>query len=78
MCVLLHSVNRLIHTVFFPLEDVDLKKRVDESSHIQRIYRHYFDLTIVNDNLEATFKTLESALEELYSEPQWVPVNWVY
>ncbi|XP_047015073.1 MAGUK p55 subfamily member 6b isoform X3 [Ictalurus punctatus] len=59
-------------------EDVDLKKRVDESARIQRTYRHYFDLTIVNDNLDTAFETLKAALDKLYSEPQWVPVNWVY
>lgn len=57
---------------------MDLKKRVDESARIQRTYRHYFDLTIVNDNLDTAFETLKAALDKLYSEPQWVPVNWVY
>ncbi|XP_060760995.1 MAGUK p55 subfamily member 6b isoform X2 [Neoarius graeffei] len=60
------------------LTDVDLKKRVDESARIKRTYGHYFDLTIVNDNLDAAFETLQAALDKLYSEPQWVPVGWVY
>uniref|UniRef100_A0AAR2KVJ5 Membrane palmitoylated protein 2 n=1 Tax=Pygocentrus nattereri TaxID=42514 RepID=A0AAR2KVJ5_PYGNA len=60
------------------LTDVDLKKTVDESSRIQRAYRHYFDLTIVNDNLDAAFEKLQAALDKLCMEPQWVPVNWVY
>ncbi|XP_066531225.1 MAGUK p55 subfamily member 6b isoform X2 [Hoplias malabaricus] len=60
------------------LTDVDLKKTVDESARIQRAYRHYFDLTIVNDNLDAAFEKLQAALDKLFAEPQWVPVNWVY
>ncbi|KAB5517958.1 hypothetical protein PHYPO_G00173550 [Pangasianodon hypophthalmus] len=60
------------------LTDVDLKKRVDESACIQRTYKHYFDLTIVSDNLDAAFETLQVALDKLRSEPQWVPVSWVY
>ncbi|KAI4899826.1 hypothetical protein NFI96_016878 [Prochilodus magdalenae] len=60
------------------LTDVDLKKTVDESARIQRAYRHYFDLTIVNDNLDAAFEKLQAALDKLYTVPQWVPVNWVY
>ncbi|XP_030644802.1 MAGUK p55 subfamily member 6b [Chanos chanos] len=60
------------------LTDVDLKKTVDESARIQRAYRHYFDLTIVNDNLDRAFETLQGALDKLSSEPQWVPVSWVY
>ncbi|GLD57855.1 MAGUK p55 subfamily member 6-like protein [Lates japonicus] len=60
------------------LTDVDLRKTVDESARIQRAYSHYFDLTIVNDNLDRAFETLQAAVDKLCSEPQWVPVNWVY
>ncbi|KAM4725276.1 MAGUK p55 subfamily member 6b isoform 1-T3 [Anableps anableps] len=60
------------------LTDVDLRKTVDESARIQRSYNHYFDLTIVNDNLDKAFETLQAAVDKLCSEPQWVPVNWVY
>ncbi|XP_033831613.2 MAGUK p55 subfamily member 6b isoform X1 [Periophthalmus magnuspinnatus] len=60
------------------LTDVDLRKTVDESARIQRAYSHYFDLTITNDNLDRAFDTLQSAVDKLTSEPQWVPVNWVY
>ncbi|KAJ3609652.1 hypothetical protein NHX12_024168 [Muraenolepis orangiensis] len=58
--------------------DVDLRKTVDESARIQRAYSHYFDLTIVNDNLDHAFQTLQAAVDKLGSEAQWVPVNWVY
>lgn len=60
------------------LTDVDLRKTVDESARIQRAYSHYFDLTIINDNLDKAFETLQAAVDKLCSEPQWVPVNWVY
>ncbi|KAG7325685.1 hypothetical protein KOW79_010610 [Hemibagrus wyckioides] len=60
------------------LRDEDLKKRVDESARIQQTYRHYFDLTGVNDNLDTAFETLKAALDRPSSEPQWVPVSWVY
>ncbi|XP_044028733.1 MAGUK p55 subfamily member 6b isoform X2 [Siniperca chuatsi] len=60
------------------LTDVDLRKTVDESARIQRAYGHYFDLTIINDNLDKAFETLQAAVDKLCSEPQWVPVNWVY
>ncbi|KAL8176142.1 UNVERIFIED_CONTAM: MAGUK p55 subfamily member 2 [Gekko kuhli] len=60
------------------LTDADLKRTVDESCRIQRGYGHYFDLSLVNDNMERTFQQLQQALEKLHSEPQWVPVSWVY
>ncbi|KFQ36431.1 MAGUK p55 subfamily member 6, partial [Mesitornis unicolor] len=60
------------------LTDTDLKKTVDESARIQRAYNHYFDLTIVNDNLDKAFEKLQMAIERLRLEPQWVPISWVY
>ncbi|KAM9310525.1 MAGUK p55 subfamily member 6a isoform 1-T1 [Pholidichthys leucotaenia] len=60
------------------LTENDLKKTVDESARIRRAYSHYFDLTIVNDNLDKAFEKLQEAVERLVVEPQWVPVSWVY
>uniref|UniRef100_S4RTA4 Membrane palmitoylated protein 2 n=1 Tax=Petromyzon marinus TaxID=7757 RepID=S4RTA4_PETMA len=60
------------------LTDADLKKTVDESTRIQRAYIHYFDLTIVNDNMDEAFANLRAYLERLVKEPQWVPIGWVY
>ncbi|XP_060236004.1 protein PALS2 isoform X3 [Meriones unguiculatus] len=60
------------------LTDSDLKKTVDESARIQRAYNHYFDLIIINDNLDKAFEKLQTAIEKLRMEPQWVPISWVY
>uniref|UniRef100_A0A8C6WK19 Membrane protein, palmitoylated 6a (MAGUK p55 subfamily member 6) n=1 Tax=Neogobius melanostomus TaxID=47308 RepID=A0A8C6WK19_9GOBI len=60
------------------LTENDLKKTVDESARIRRAYSHYFDLTIVNDNLDKAFDKLQDVVERLFEEPQWVPVSWVY
>ncbi|KAM6451492.1 protein PALS2 isoform 2-T8 [Liasis olivaceus] len=60
------------------LTDTDLKKTVDESARIQRAYSHYFDLVIVNDNLDKAFEKLQTATEKLRMESQWVPISWVY
>ncbi|XP_047217674.1 MAGUK p55 subfamily member 6a isoform X1 [Girardinichthys multiradiatus] len=60
------------------LTENDLKKTVDESAKIRRVYSHYFDLTIINDNLDKAFDKLQDAVERLFEEPQWVPVSWVY
>ncbi|XP_066119604.1 MAGUK p55 subfamily member 2 isoform X1 [Saccopteryx bilineata] len=60
------------------LTEADLRRTVEESSRIQRGYGHYFDLCLVNSNLERTFRELQSSMEKLRTEPQWVPVSWVY
>uniref|UniRef100_A0A8C9VZ79 MAGUK p55 scaffold protein 2b n=1 Tax=Scleropages formosus TaxID=113540 RepID=A0A8C9VZ79_SCLFO len=60
------------------LTDSELKRTVEESARIQRAYGHYFDLTIINDNLENAFRKLKGALEKQGVEQQWVPVSWVF
>ncbi|XP_032806987.1 protein PALS2-like isoform X2 [Petromyzon marinus] len=60
------------------LTDTDLKKTVDESVRIQRAYSHFFDLKIVNNNMDVAFAKLRAALEGLGKGPQWVPISWVY
>ncbi|KAM6957689.1 MAGUK p55 subfamily member 2-like [Aplochiton taeniatus] len=60
------------------LMDGELRRTCEESRRIQSAYGHYFDLTIVNDNLDETFRTIQAALETVSRNPQWVPVTWVF
>ncbi|XP_076046074.1 MAGUK p55 subfamily member vari isoform X3 [Oratosquilla oratoria] len=60
------------------LTEDDYKRTLDESSKLQRAYDKYFDLEIVNNDLDDTFAQIMEALDRLASEPQWVPVTWVY
>nr|AVM85892.1 MPP2-6 [Oscarella lobularis] len=61
-----------------PPTERELSKTIEESRHLERDYESYFDLKLVNDNLDDTFALLEGALEKLDKEQQWVPVSWVY
>ncbi|XP_025093286.1 MAGUK p55 subfamily member 6-like isoform X1 [Pomacea canaliculata] len=56
----------------------DFITTVKESQQIERVYSSYFDDIIVNDSFEDAYRQLRKALNELTSEQQWVPVNWVY
>ncbi|XP_053605205.1 peripheral plasma membrane protein CASK isoform X3 [Plodia interpunctella] len=58
--------------------DGSLEVLVRESENLRRTYGHYFDLTIVNNDIDDTLAQLEAALARLRSTPQWVPVSWVY
>ncbi|XP_041989046.1 peripheral plasma membrane protein CASK isoform X2 [Aricia agestis] len=58
--------------------DGSLEVLVRESEQLRRTYGHYFDLTIVNNDIDDTLQQLEAALARLRSTPQWVPVSWVY
>ena len=55
-----------------------MQRTVHESERLFSQYSHYFDLTILNDDTEDAFNKLRDAIEAVGSEPQWVPVSWVY
>lgn len=56
----------------------DFRKTLEESAEIERNYKQYFDMSIVNDNMDDTYNKLRKAIETLSTEPQWVPTSWVY
>ncbi|XP_076024899.1 55 kDa erythrocyte membrane protein [Genypterus blacodes] len=49
-----------------------------ESDAILTTYGHFFDVTLVNNDVDESVKGLEEAMEQATSTPQWVPVSWVY
>ncbi|KAI4882499.1 hypothetical protein NFI96_018895 [Prochilodus magdalenae] len=49
-----------------------------ESDAIHSAYRHFFDVILVNNDVDESVKGVEEALESAASSPQWVPVSWVY
>ncbi|XP_017303785.2 peripheral plasma membrane protein CASK isoform X2 [Diaphorina citri] len=58
--------------------DGSLEKLAKESDILKSAYEHFFDLTVVNNDIEETIGILEKAIEELHTTPQWIPVSWVY
>ena len=40
-------------------------------------YGHWFDLTVVNDDLDAAFEEVARAVARLDQDAQWVPEAWV-
>lgn len=56
----------------------DFLNTIAESAQIEKVYKSYFDMTIVNDSFEDTFLEIRKAVNDLSTETQWVPVNWVY
>nr|CAG4651677.1 EOG090X032R [Triops cancriformis] len=59
-------------------EEEDFKSAVEESARLQRTYEKYFDMVIVNEEPDTTFRKVVEALEALSNQHQWVPVSWVY
>jgi hypothetical protein len=58
-------------------KEKELRDTVDSSKEIERYYKHYFDMTIVNDNMEDSLNKLLRTIETFNTEPQWVPISWV-
>ncbi|XP_037075170.1 peripheral plasma membrane protein CASK-like isoform X2 [Pollicipes pollicipes] len=58
--------------------DGSLERLTKESDLLKNAYGHFFDLTIVNNDIEETIQILEDDINTLGSKPQWVPVSWVY
>ncbi|XP_077583891.1 peripheral plasma membrane protein CASK isoform X16 [Stigmatopora nigra] len=59
-------------------EDESLQRLQKESEILRKSYAHYFDQTIINNEIDDTIGHLEEAVELLCNSGQWVPVSWVY
>uniref|UniRef100_A0A665UDR4 Peripheral plasma membrane protein CASK n=1 Tax=Echeneis naucrates TaxID=173247 RepID=A0A665UDR4_ECHNA len=59
-------------------EDDSLERLQKESEMLQQTYAHYFDQTIINNEIDDTIRLLEEAVDLVSATPQWVPVSWVY
>lgn len=59
-------------------QDESLQRLQKESEMLQQTYAHYFDQTIINNEIDDTIRLLEEAVDLVSTTPQWVPVSWVY
>lgn len=68
--------------VFVSPTDTDnseaLQKLRAESEVLCARYAQYFDLILVNNDVEQTVNDLLKAFDAACASPQWVPVSWVY
>lgn len=60
------------------LQDEDLKRTIDESARLERQFAAHFDAKIVNHAFDKTYDQLKDLIEATRTEPQWVPVSWVF
>ncbi|XP_061389347.1 peripheral plasma membrane protein CASK isoform X2 [Musca vetustissima] len=58
--------------------DGSLERLAKESDMLRQMYGHFFDLTIVNNDISETIACLESAIERVQTTSQWIPVSWMY
>lgn len=77
----LHRCNIMMTNQCSPIVfqyDGSLERLAKESDMLKQLYGHFFDLTIVNNDIEETIRQLEKSIETMNTTPQWVPVSWVY
>ena len=66
----------LIYNVYL-FQDEELKEIMDKAHEMEDQYGHYFDLIIINNDVESAYQQLLHQINLLEREPQWVPAAWL-
>ena len=53
-------------------------KNLEESARLQRAFANYFDLLVVDESYDQTYREVMDAWKALSVMDQWVPSTWVY
>merc|ERR1719266_285505 len=56
----------------------DVVKNLEESAVMQRAFANYFDLVVINESHEQTYREVMEAWMALQVMDQWVPSTWIY
>ncbi len=56
----------------------DVMKNLEESARLHRAYSSFFDIVVVSENHDQTFRQVMEAWHQLSINDQWVPTTWVY
>lgn len=67
-----------LYVIYSVFQDGSLERLARESELLEKAYGHYFDMKIVNNDIEETIQSLELAIKDISVTAQWVPVSWVY
>jgi len=57
--------------------DAELYEMLKSAERIEFLYGHFFDETIVNENLETAFEELCESIVRSENESIWAPASWV-
>ena len=62
---------------YFSSQEEDYARCAQESSRIESLYGHFFDATIVNENIDIAYEELLATMRVFSTGKHWVPSNWV-
>ena len=57
-------------------QEDELQEMVRESSLLEDTYGRFFNLTVVNKDIEEAYVSIVDASERLEKEEHWVPLDW--
>jgi hypothetical protein len=49
----------------------------EESARIERLYGHFFDASIINENIDVAYEELMATIRVFSTGKHWIPANWV-
>ncbi|KAK7080497.1 putative MAGUK [Halocaridina rubra] len=59
------------------VKDEELKETIEKAHEMEEQYGHYFDLIIINQDVDRAYHQLLQEINSLEREPQWVPAAWL-
>ena len=58
-------------------QDEEFHAMLKSGERIENLYEHWFDLCIINEDLNLAFEQLVRAVRRLDQDAHWVPASWV-
>ena len=59
------------------MQEDELIDIIEKAREMEEKYGHYFDLVIINNDIERTYHELVQRINYIEREPQWVPAFWL-
>ncbi len=59
------------------MQDEEFRAMLRAGERMEFWYGHWFDLTVVNDELDRAFAEVARAVHRMDQDAQWVPEAWV-
>ncbi|CAL4062141.1 unnamed protein product, partial [Meganyctiphanes norvegica] len=60
-----------------PVKEEELKETIEKAREMEEQYGHYFDLIIINQDVDRAYNQYLHEINMLEREPQWVPAAWL-
>lgn len=62
---------------YFVFKEEELKDIIEKAREMEDKYGHYFDMIIINNDMERAYHELLLEINKVEREPQWIPASWV-